>query len=75
MFFGCFSNNNGIRESAEGDHIIIASAPLILENVLLCDMEYALVDALAGEQKKGHLARGDQVNITFCSAFQHSPVR
>lgn len=51
------------RERADGDHIITISPPLILENVLLCDMEYALVDSRIGTQQKGLLARGDQVFI------------
>jgi hypothetical protein len=43
--------------------VITISPPLILENVLLCDMEYALVDSKVGTQQKGFLARGEQVSI------------
>lgn len=34
-----------------------------MENVLLCDMEYALVDSKVGTQQKGTLARGEHVSI------------
>lgn len=51
------------KERSKGDHVITISPPLILENVLLCDMEYALVDSKVGTQQKGFLARGEQVSI------------
>jgi len=43
--------------------VITVSPPLIFENVLLCDLEYALVDSKIGTQQKGLLARGESVAI------------